>query len=148
MYARIENDVVLEYPLSESDIKSRFWNVSFCVPFVPPDGYFNVAPVAKPPFNYTQNCNEGTPEKTDGDWVQVWVVSSASPAEIQQRLDDQWSVVRDQRNSLLASCDWTQLPDAPVTAEKRQEWVTYRQQLRDITSQSDPFNIVWPTEPT
>ena len=52
--------------------------------------------------------------------------------------------VRKQRNALLVACDWTQLPDAPVDAG---EWAAYRQALRDITDQSDPFNIIWPEEP-
>lgn len=55
-----------------------------------------------------------------------------------------WADVRAQRNVKLAACDWTQLPDAPVNKEA---WAVYRQQLRDITSQADPFEIVWPTEP-
>lgn len=55
-----------------------------------------------------------------------------------------WSVVRAERNARLAASDWTQLPDAPVDAAA---WAIYRQALRDITSQDDPFNIVWPPEP-
>lgn len=35
------------------------------------------------------------------------------------------------RNALLAQSDWTQLPDAPLTAPVRAEWVRYRQELRD-----------------
>jgi hypothetical protein len=57
----------------------------------------------------------------------------------------QWVVVRAERNALLAACDWTQLPDAPVDAAA---WATYRQALRDITTQSDPFNIAWPALPS
>lgn len=58
--------------------------------------------------------------------------------------DAQWALVRAQRNALLASCDWTQLPDSPVD---KTAWATYRQELRDITTQSDPFDIQWPVEP-
>ena len=58
--------------------------------------------------------------------------------------DAQWAVVRADRNALLAASDWTQLPDAPVDAAA---WATYRQALRDLTQQSDPFNIVWPVPP-
>jgi len=41
----------------------------------------------------------------------------------------------------LANCDWTQLPDVPVDADA---WSVYRQALRDVTTQADPFAIVWP----
>lgn len=56
----------------------------------------------------------------------------------------QWERVRSDRNTRLAACDWTQLPDAPVDAEA---WAIYRQALRDITDQSNPFEIVWPAAP-
>ena len=58
--------------------------------------------------------------------------------------DAEWAYVRAERNKRLTACDWTQLSDAPVDAAV---WATYRQELRDITTQSDPFNIVWPAAP-
>jgi len=51
------------------------------------------------------------------------------------------------RAVLLAGCDWTQAQDSPLTAAKISEWATYRQALRDVTTQSDLANIVWPVEP-
>lgn len=58
-----------------------------------------------------------------------------------------WEFVRNERNRLLLESDWTQLPDTSLTEEKKLEWQSYRQQLRDITTQPDPYNIVWPTKP-
>lgn len=56
--------------------------------------------------------------------------------------------VRSRRKGLLFDSDWTQLADAPLTAEQKTEWEVYRQTLRDITSQEGfPVSIVWPTEP-
>jgi hypothetical protein len=50
-----------------------------------------------------------------------------------------------QRNALLANSDWTQLADVPLSAEKKAQWATYRQALRDITDQSGfPDQINWP----
>ena len=58
---------------------------------------------------------------------------------------DQSKNVRTNRNQLLADCDWTQLPDAPVD---KAVWATYRQKLRDVTSQTGfPWNITWPEAP-
>jgi hypothetical protein len=57
----------------------------------------------------------------------------------------QWAVIRTERNAKLAACDWTQLPDAPVDVAP---WASYRQALRDITLQGDPFNITWPEQPS
>jgi hypothetical protein len=58
-----------------------------------------------------------------------------------------WSVIRTERTQRLYACDWTQLPDAPLTTQQKADWATYRQALRDITNQPDPFNLTWPTEP-
>jgi hypothetical protein len=56
-------------------------------------------------------------------------------------------MVRAQRNDLLSSSDWTQMPDVPLTPEQKTAWVTYRQQLRDFPATCDPENPVWPTPP-
>lgn len=58
--------------------------------------------------------------------------------------DAQWALVRAERNAKLAASDWTQLNDAPVD---HSAWAIYRQELRDITNQPDPFSIQWPTPP-
>ena len=65
-----------------------------------------------------------------------WV--SIKTAEIQ------WGIVREERNKLLAETDWMGMSDVAMTTR----WQTYRQALRDITTQSDPFNITWPTKPS
>ena len=41
-----------------------------------------------------------------------------------------YSEIREQRNKLLISCDWTQSRDSPLTTEKQDEWAAYRQSLR------------------
>jgi hypothetical protein len=57
--------------------------------------------------------------------------------------------LRDRRNILLASSDWTQAADSPLTDAKKAEWATYRQQLRDLPANtSDPANPTWPTPPS
>ena len=56
------------------------------------------------------------------------------------------SSVRNERNSRLAACDWTQLADSSANSS---EWATYRQQLRDLPStEGFPHSITWPTEPS
>jgi hypothetical protein len=64
--------------------------------------------------------------------------------------------LREQRNFLLIESDVYVLPDYPHSSDsKRQEWLTYRQQLRDITISQTPsldsggnlINIVWPSIP-
>ena len=67
----------------------------------------------------------------------------------QQKYQEQANIILSQRNSILYSCDWTQIPNNPLTVEQQALWATYRQELRDITLQSGyPFNVIWPTPPT
>ena len=59
--------------------------------------------------------------------------------------ETEWTIVRAERDRRLAASDWTQLPD--VLLATKDAWAVYRQALRDITQQPDPFNIVWPEPP-
>ena len=80
----------------------------------------------------------------------VYEDSSKKPtwAQVEGGKDsEQWVQVRGLRDSKLLSCDWTVLSDIPFSSGKKVEWETYRQALRDITTQPDPFNITWPTPP-
>lgn len=55
--------------------------------------------------------------------------------------------IRLERNKQLQRSDWTQMPDSPLSAEKKQEWAVYRQGLRDLLESGNVNNIVWPQQP-
>jgi len=76
-----------------------------------------------------------------------WTVTLKTGVDLAQATRDKWLIVRSDRNVMLTQSDYTQVADSPMTAEKRAEWATDRQALRDITTQADPFNIVWPVSP-
>lgn len=79
-------------------------------------------------------------------WVVNGQVVGRPQAELdQEELDGAWGQLRVMRRQKLSACDWTQVPDAPVD---QAAWATYRQQLRDLPSNTvDPFNPIWPTPP-
>ena len=95
--------------------------------------------------DYTKNVLEGTPILVEGVYYQNWLVTDATQSEIDARIAAKWVEIREIRNELLMECDWTQLEDIPE--DFKLLWRTYRQQLREIPIQTDPFNIVWPTKP-
>lgn len=99
-----------------------------------------------------------------------WWISQAGPVRKDQRPDNtyvaynyetyKWEDTRSlqeqtvalaseqitQRNSLLAASDWVVLPYSPV--KNLEEWLVYRQALRDITLQPGfPESVVWPSKP-
>ena len=97
------------------------------------------------PSNYTKNILEGTPILVEGVYYQNWEQTDASSSEINARIEVKWEEIREHRNQLLVECDWTQLADIPQSTKDL--WTTYRQDLRDITNQTNPFDIVWPVKP-
>lgn len=152
MYVKVNDGVVEKYPYSASELMADNPQVSFpqniSAALLAEWGVFPVTVVEKPTVDHTQNVLEGQPQLLNGKWVQVWEVTDASAEEIQNRTETKADSTREVRNIEIAVCDWTQLPDSPLTVEKKQEWSVYRQELRDITSQPGfPWNVAWPTKP-
>ena len=83
----------------------------------------------------------------ENEVVEYQKVRNKTEQEITEETENMWRSIRDRRNELLKECDWTQLPDSPLTNQKQTEWQIYRQSLRDITTQLNPFSIEWPTPP-
>ena len=75
--------------------------------------------------------------------TKVEQVRAMTTSEKAERMADQWQDIRSKRNTLISATDWRFRSDQTPS----QAWIDYCQALRDITSQADPFNIVWPTEP-
>ena len=65
-------------------------------------------------------------------------------------LAEKWANIRTRRNRELTESDWVVVkakeehPNASIPSD----WVDYRTELRDITKQSDPDDITWPTKPS
>ena len=97
------------------------------------------------PNDHTKNVSEGTPILVEGVYYQNWELQPATQQQIDLRLAAKWDDIRVERNQLLLECDWTQLSDIPQATKDL--WSVYRQELRDITNQTDPFNINWPDKP-
>ena len=144
LIAKIQDGQVINV----SDYRDMFPNTSF--PASGPDAEFLEAnscmtvTVWKPYDQLTEKLASVTPY-IEGNTVYTIAVEPLTDSEIEANTESQWAKIRSQRDSLLFSCDWTQLPD--VTIPNKTEWALYRQALRDITNQQDPYNIVWPVEP-
>ena len=70
-----------------------------------------------------------------------------------------YRILREERNQLLLNTDKYGLADFPfISDEKKQEWLAYRQALRDFPSSNQTpqinegtmkvTNVTWPTEPS
>lgn len=107
-----------------------------------------------PPYEFSYRNGV---EQIDGKWYTKYSVGpvftdneQGTAAEQEaaykaQKDAEQAKSLRQQRNTKLSDCDWTQLGDSPVD---KAAWATYRQELRDLTKQSGfPWNVTWPTAP-
>jgi len=57
--------------------------------------------------------------------------------------------VRTQRDIKLHDTDWTQAADGQLSDSVKAAWVTYRQELRDLSAASGfPHTMTWPTKPS
>jgi hypothetical protein len=62
--------------------------------------------------------------------------------------DEKWRRVRVERNQLLKDSDHKVFSDYPITAEKKAEWIAYRDKLRTIPQRyTDPSAVIYPVEP-
>lgn len=96
-------------------------------------------------FSYVEgDYNIATQMVIDGAVVDVPPATLAAEAS-QAAL----TMLRANRNELLAASDWTQTPDSPLSETQQQSWRDYRQALRDLPANTtDPANPTWPTKPT
>lgn len=159
MYAKIENNIAVEWPVYDFQIRGAFPNVSFPMRVTAEDfavyGFEPYAESAKPEFDaLVQDVQESAPVKQGSTWVQQWQVVEKYSAEEKakvlaeaeaQKLEEQKASVRAARNEKLTTSDWTQVADAPVD---KTAWATYRQALRDVTVQAGfPWDVEWPEKP-
>jgi hypothetical protein len=121
-----------------------FPNTSFgergpSVDWIKSEGYYVIS-AWKPYDHATEKLVPAASHLFDGMCCIV-DIEPLTQEELDQRVATQWAAVRSGRNQALKDSDWTQVLDSPVD---KAAWATYRQALRDITTQADPFNIVWP----
>lgn len=72
-----------------------------------------------------------------------WTVRDANEAET----EIQWALVRKIRDGLLSSSDVYVIRAYEKGEPVPEDTISYRQALRDVSKQSNPFSIVWPTPP-
>ena len=74
-------------------------------------------------------------------------------SDIEKQLSFRVISLRSYRDQLLQKCDWTQSPDIPFSSLDKNNWIKYRQTLRDLPSQeswnySTSYSIVFPIDPS
>jgi hypothetical protein len=146
-YARVENNQVVDH---NRDLPKNWQNFSNFYLFdnetLKEYGWYPFRFVEAP--NMENSVISGSYfEIGDDEVVEYQTRRAKTEQEIQEENEYKWIEIRNKRNRLLFECDWTQLPDSPLSEDKRLEWKTYRQELRDITNYTSPDEVIWPNEP-
>ena len=84
------------------------------------------------------------PPKFSRGFIPKWNNTSWELIDLTQFIT--WDQIRNTRNNFLFQTDWTQLPD--VELKNKDEWKTYRQELRDLTKKYEsPRDVKFPIIP-
>lgn len=159
-YAKIVNDEVLEWPLSDLNILKRhnlLYNSAIgdkksreniCVEL----GYTKIDIRRLKAIEESHNhmpIAELYKDENDIWQIRLVLQKLDENSDIYKaRLNTKWDFIRNKRNELLKETDFRVMsamsgknPDEDLNALE-----SYRQQLANITNQEDPFKIVWPNK--
>lgn len=148
-----EQDEPVNYPIVDENFRMLFPNKTFPNMLTPAsiiDTGFAIYEFSEQPNNGRyEKVIEGVPRKAeDGRFFQTWLVIEMT-AEEKLNVDvAQANKIRNERNIKLYRTDWVFAPDSPLNDTKKQQYVVYRQSLRDVPSQAGfPWDVQWPIEP-
>lgn len=140
----------------------RVWTADICE-FLGIDPVL-AAPAPAPSGEYKVVSRNGVTQDANGNWVEAYTERdmfadytdegvTVTKAEQEQaytarKNEEAATGVRAERDKLLASCDWMAIKAFEAGSAVSAEWATYRQALRDVTTQDGfPHNVTWPTKP-
>ncbi len=126
LYIKVIDGVPVDHPLLETNLLEVFQLAEITQQFLAENSYAKFERRNVPPSEIVVSSN-GYELCEDGVVRDVLMTRELT----QEEKLNEW--VRRPRQFHLANSDWTQMPDAPLSAEKKAEWAAYRQQLRDMT---------------
>lgn len=136
--------------LSTSAFKAANPRTSF--PLVPTDsnandfGYDIIKATTPPtPTKYQKVERDGV-EQSGDNWIERWKLTTVDTTTMDNA---QAAAARVNRNESLTNSDWSQIADNGLSTDKKAEWTTYRQKLRDLPTVSGwPWEHTLPTKPS
>lgn len=152
---KVENDQPVGHPMTYSNF--RLINPQTSFPELPDNsflvdyGYMVFKYTEQPAPVQFETTSEGPIvwDAAKDAYTNTWVNTPFTPEQMEAARQQALNGLRQMRDRKLYACDWTQLPDVPLTPEQVSAWRVYRQQLRDyMDGVTDPFNPpAWPVPP-
>jgi hypothetical protein len=161
LFAKIENDTVIKFPVSEKELRTALSSAALPQLISQADlagtGYVLVPPgtLQETPIQTKDKrlVLGGISKQPDGTWKRYYELEDVPEDQKQERLDRKWEEVRKKRDALMDAFEWrlnryareTRL--ALPTTDNITILDTYMQALADITKQSDPYLVQFPEIP-
>jgi hypothetical protein len=143
-FVKVENGVVVGHPHVEENLKQLFSVDVVTDELARANGFTRIVS-GDLPASVVRDGDSSFELRPDGFAYEVPVTRELS----QEEKIELW--IRRPRNFALSNSDWTQMPDSPLSSEKKVEWAAFRQALREMTTLNanitDPSEIVAPAAP-
>lgn len=151
LYVRIIDEQI-QYPYMLEMLVSAYPDISF------PDvmdnmlladfGVYSVEDTPAPDETLTKKVVELDPVDIIGKWTQQWELVDKTFIEIHTQRQIKSYEVRKERDKLLSDSDWVVISSLERGKLVPQDWVDYRQDLRDIPFQQGfPYDVILPVKP-
>ena len=147
-YLLASNNTILKFPYSLEELRRDNPQTSFPLEMSAEElsewGVYSVKDQSPPEHNeHTETIELSPPSCVNGLWIREWIIIPASAEVMVERTEKKSAEIREYRDKLLASTDYTQLADYQGTDTERYKQL--RQQYRDMPQQPDfPWLVVHP----
>jgi hypothetical protein len=136
----------LEWPISAKEIEKKIetGSIEFTPELLESYGYYELNKLM--PISHSEEETydmDITPYASGSCYYLGYTIRNKTEEELNIHYKYQWITLRTKRLKLLQETDYMGNSDYPIT----NEWREYRQALRDITEQGNPFDIIWPNKP-
>lgn len=118
---------------------------------MPEIGFWSGVYSEKPSYDYTENLIETYDLVPQSGAVSVnYEVKKLPDMQISGKVGSWQAQIKETRDEYLQLTDFTQLADVPISAEFKEEYRVFREQLRDMFNDVGPTGtgLVWPDMPT
>lgn len=149
---KIENGSPVGNPINENELRKLYPNISFPRKIIQENitqiDYYILYEGERPITTIFERIIQGPHQLIDGKWYTSWVVESFTEEEIKYATNIKKQDIRRQRDIMLQETDWVVIKSKELNEEVPLYWITYRQELRDITNQLGfPYDVIWPEKP-
>ena len=159
MFARIKDNQISEYPLTEWNIRERIRVFGSSPNFdaLLPADYIRVQEGSRPAFDAnTQELSETRPVMVDGTWTRKWVAVSKLTEQELADYNDNLAQERvaafererqrrvDAANEIIAKYNAGEVVYASISL---QDWQDYAQALQSVQYNENDRLIEWPVDP-